>query len=154
MTRINYLSPELSRLKPKLFYYIFIPCDIFSLVFQAAGGALSTSTKGNSQLGINLSLIGLSFQVLTLIIFCAFFGDYLLRYFRSGFWRQRAAVYRASDKGGLLTQANRLMLFFGFMGVAILLTLTRCAYRLAELHEGYRGTLVRDEPLFVGFEGV
>jgi hypothetical protein len=61
--RITHLSPTLSRFKPKLFYYIFIPCDILSLVFQAAGGALSTTSSGSSQLGINLALAGLAFRM-------------------------------------------------------------------------------------------
>jgi len=52
--------------------------------------------------------------------------------------------------GTRLGQTTRLKLYFGFMVLAILLTLARCSYRLAELHEGYRGGLVRDEGLFIG----
>ncbi|KAK4118274.1 RTA1-domain-containing protein [Parathielavia appendiculata] len=143
---INFLSPDLSRFKPKLFYYIFIPCDLFSLVVQAAGGGLSTSTKGQSQTGVNLALVGLSFQVFTILLFCFFFGDYLIRYWRSGRWQDGVASRGDS--------ATRLKLFFGFMVVAVLFTLIRCAYRLAELNQGYRGHLIRDEPLFIAFEGV
>lgn len=153
--RINRLSPELSRFKPKLFYYIFIPCDLFSLVVQAAGGGLSTSTAGKSHTGVNLALVGLSFQVFTIVLFCAFFGDYLFRYFRSGIWRDAGTTSGIKDAYGTrLSQATRLKLFFGFTALAILLTLARCAYRLAELHEGYGGSLARDEPLFIGMEGV
>lgn len=150
--RINHLSPELSRFKPKLFYYLFIPCDIFSLVVQAAGGGLSTSTSGKSHTGVDLALVGLSFQVFTIVLFFAFFGDYLFRYFRSGIWQNR--LNAQSNDGTHLSQTTRLKLFFGFMVLAILLTLARCSYRLVELHEGYRGGLVRDEGLFIGLEGV
>lgn len=147
--RIQYFSPELSRFKPKLFYYIFIPCDIFSLVLQAAGGALSTTSSGQSQIGVDLALAGMSFQVFTILLFCGFFADYMIRYFRSG---QR----HAADMGSWAGQALRLKLFFGFMALAVLLTLIRCSFRLAELHEGYMAldSLIRDEGLFIGFEGV
>ena len=146
--RIQYFSPDLSRFKPQLFYYIFIPCDIFSLVLQAAGGALSTTSSGSSQVGVNLALAGMSFQVFTILLFCGFFADYMIRYFRSG--RGRETI--SSQPG----QATRLKLFFGFMGLAVLLTLIRCSYRLAELHAGYMDMngLVRDEKLFIGLEGV
>ncbi|KAK4149585.1 sphingoid long-chain base transporter rsb1 [Chaetomidium leptoderma] len=133
---IKYLSPELSRFRPQLFYYIFIPCDIVSLVLQAAGGGLSTSSSGQSQIGVSLALAGMSFQVFTIVLFCAFFADYLIRYFRSG-----------------PNEATRWKLFFGFMALAVLLTLVRCSYRLAELHEGYSGGLVREEGLFIALEG-
>ncbi|KAL2128811.1 hypothetical protein VTI74DRAFT_8604 [Chaetomium olivicolor] len=144
---INYFGPSLSRFKPQLFYYIFIPCDLVSLALQAAGGALSTNTAGASQTGVNLAIAGMAFQVFTIAVFCGFFTDYLIRYFRSGLWRNDEAT--RGDK-----EATRLKLFFGFMALAILFTLARCSYRLAELHEGYGGDLVRDEGLFIGLEGV
>ncbi|KAG7288126.1 hypothetical protein NEMBOFW57_007649 [Staphylotrichum longicolle] len=147
--RIQYFSPELSRFKPQLFYYIFIPCDIFSLVLQAAGGALSTTSSGQSDVGVNLALAGMSFQVFTIVLFCGFFADYMIRYFRS----ERRNETHAGNWAG---QTTRLKLFFGFMALAVLLTLIRCSYRLAELHEGYLAIdgLVRNEGLFIGFEGV
>ena len=146
--RIQYFAPDLSRFKPQLFYYIFIPCDIFSLVLQAAGGALSTTSSGTSQVGVNLALAGMSFQVFTILLFCGFFADYMIRYFRL----RRSSETISSEPG----QTTRLKLFFGFMSLAILLTLIRCSYRLAELHAGYmdRNGLIRDENLFIGLEGV
>jgi hypothetical protein len=136
---ITYFSPSLSRFRPNLFYWIFLPADLVCLVLQAAGGALSTSSSGKSQTGVNLALVGLALQVLVLVVFCGFFGDYLWRYFRSG----------------LATSLTlRMRLFFGFLASAVLLILIRCSYRLAELHEGYSGHLFRDEGLFIGLEGV
>jgi len=108
---------------------------------QAAGGGLSTSSKGTSQLGIDLALAGLSFQVLTICIFCGFFTDYMYRYFLL-----QQSKRRSIDM--------RMKVFFGFLGFAVVLITTRCVYRVAELHEGYSGGLIRDEGLFVGFEGV
>ncbi|KAM0813310.1 putative Sphingoid long-chain base transporter RSB1 [Seiridium cardinale] len=141
---IKHFSPSLSRFRPNLFYWIFIPCDVVCLVFQAAGGALSTSSSGTSQIGVDMALVGLSLQVFAMVVFCGFFADYLIRYFRSD-------IYRSSSRGQL---GRRPKLFFSFLALAILLILARCSYRLAELHEGYRGNLVHDEPLFIGLEGV
>ncbi|TPX09560.1 uncharacterized protein E0L32_009303 [Thyridium curvatum] len=141
---INYLSPQLSRFRPEYFYYVFIPCDMVSLILQASGGALSVASKGSSQTGVDLALAGLSFQVVTIVAFCLFFADYLIRYFRSP-EGQRA---RAGALG------RRLALFFGFLGAAILIITARCVYRLVELHQGYAGELIKDEGLFIGMEGV
>jgi hypothetical protein len=47
-----------------------------------------------------------------------------------------------------------MRIILDFLGLAVLLITTRCVYRVAELHEGYKGSLIRDEGLFVGFEGV
>ncbi|KAG8623456.1 hypothetical protein KVT40_008432 [Elsinoe batatas] len=138
---IEYLSPELSRFKPKLFYWIFIPCDLLALLIQAAGGGLSTSSQGKSQMGVDLALAGLALQVTAILAFCGFMLDFLWRYSRS----QHANKEKISA---------RLKIFLTFLAISILLILTRCAYRLAELHEGYRGELVRDEPLYILFEGV
>ncbi|KAK8026152.1 hypothetical protein PG990_003975 [Apiospora arundinis] len=141
---ITYFSRSASRLRPSLFYWIFISCDIVCLLLQAAGGAISTVSAASlgsakvAQAGVDLALAGLSLQVAVIIIFCGLFVDYLTRYFRTG----------ATDKFG-----RRAKLFFGFMALAIVLILVRCIYRVVELREGYSGELVRDEPLFIGLEG-
>ena len=88
---------------------------------------------------MNLALVGLSFQVFTMTIFVCFFIDYLIRYFRS-------------TEAELLSPRQKT--FFAFLVLAVLLILTRCAFRLAELHQGYRGRILKDEGLFIGFEGV
>lgn len=144
---IEAFSPALSRFNPKLFYWIFIPCDILSLAIQASGGALSTTSSGASQIGVNLGLAGMAFQVFTIVAFCVAFGDYLLRYYKAGLLRNNPRV---------TASATRLKLYFGFMSLCIILTLVRCAYRLVELKDGYRAahSLVREENLFIGLEGV
>lgn len=138
---IEDFASELSRIPPKYFYYILIPCDLISLIVQAAGGGLSTSTSGKSQAGINLALGGLAFQVFTIVTFCGFFADFLWRYFRS-----ERPMHRPITP--------RIKVFFTFLALSILLITIRCVYRLAELHEGYSGTLVRDEALYIALEGV
>lgn len=153
------LAPDLSRIRPVLLYWIFIPLDLVCLVFQSAGGALSTASAGASQVGVDLALVGLSLQVVAMTAFGSLFVDFLVRYFRSDTYREakkRQQSQSAGDAGAGLGNYRqmRLRLFFAGMGTAFVLILTRCCYRLAELRNGYRGKLIRDEPLFIGLEGV
>ncbi len=136
---INAFAPQLSRFNPSYFYWVFLPCDIVSLALQAAGGAMSVSAKGASQLGVNLALAGLAFQVVTIVIFCGFMGDFTIRYFRSGI--------NATERGW------RVYTFFSCLYGAVILITVRCVFRLVELREGYGGSLVKDEALFIGLEG-
>lgn len=158
MTRhsINYFSPTLSRFSPRLFYWIFIPTDIVCLVFQAAGGALSTVSSGSSTTGVDLALAGLSIQVIALVVFSALFGDYLWRYARtsSSSPTSSASGAGAGDDAPVARFTPRVKVFFAFLVAAVLLILTRCAYRVAELHEGYSGAIIREQGLFIGLEGV
>lgn len=136
---IMFLGPDMSRSKPQLFYWIFIPCDIVCLALQAAGGGLSTNSSGSNQLGINITMAGLALQVIILVAFIAAFSDYMVRYWRAG----------------RLSGFNwRLNTFFLGLSSSILLILARCAYRVAELKDGYDGELIQEEPPFIGLEGV
>ncbi|KAK2594937.1 Envelope glycoprotein [Conoideocrella luteorostrata] len=136
---IVYLGPELSRFKPALFYWIFIPFDVVCLILQAAGGAMSTNSTGDNKLGVNISMAGLALQVIVLTAFVVCFADYMIRYVRSG---------RARSFGW------RLNTFLSGVTASILLILARCAYRVAELKDGYNGELIREEVPFIILEGV
>ncbi|KFG82523.1 sphingoid long-chain base transporter RSB1 [Metarhizium anisopliae] len=136
---IVHLAPDLSRFKPQLFYWIFIPFDATCLLLQAAGGAMSTNSTGSNQTGVNISLAGLILQVVVLTIFIGFFADFLIRYFRSG----------QTKKFGW-----RLKAFFSGLTIAIILILSRCAYRVAELQDGYSGSLIKEQVPFIILEGV
>lgn len=156
---INYFSPTLSRFSPRLFYWVFIPTDVVCLVFQAAGGALSTVSSGSSATGVDLALAGLSLQVAALVVFSALFGDYLWRYARSS--SSSSSSSSSVSKPGVADAppvvarfTPRVKVFFAFLVLAVLLILTRCAYRVAELHEGYSGAIIRKQGLFIGLEGV
>ncbi|CAK7562852.1 MAG: hypothetical protein SEPTF4163_000708 [Sporothrix epigloea] len=137
---INFLDLSLARFNPKFFYWFFIPCDIISLVFQAAGGALSSVTTGSNKAGVDMSLFGLSFQVFTLVIFILFTADYLFRY------------YRQYNGFAHLPYPGRFRLFLIGLWSAIILILIRCIYRINELSEGYTGSIFHNEGLFYGLE--
>ncbi|KAH6998844.1 RTA1 like protein-domain-containing protein [Ilyonectria sp. MPI-CAGE-AT-0026] len=135
---INFFAPELSRFKPQLFYWIFIPFDIVCLILQAAGGAMSTSDN-SSNLGVDISMAGLILQVIVLAAFIIVFADYMIRYMRSG----HAATF-----------GWRLNAFFGGLSASIILILIRCVFRVVELQDGYDGSLIKHEVPFILLEGV
>ena len=147
---VVYLGRQYSRFPPQLFYYLFIPSDIVSLVLQAAGGAMSSTSSGSDQSGVNISLAGLSFQVLSLLVFISLTFDYVLR---------RRRLRSRERRDGVQDPAKsrvpfRFKSFVFMLSTAITLILIRCAYRIAELRQGYNGSLIHDEGLFIALEGV
>lgn len=139
---IDHLASGLSRIKPVVFYWMFIIADLVCISLQATGGALSTVSLGVSQVGVNIALAGLSLQVAVIVAFCGCFADYLIRYFRGN----------DPTKRPITTTTKK---FFGFLAVAVLCILGRCAYRCYELSQGYRNSsVITDQGLFIGLEGV
>ncbi|KAK1974116.1 parasitic phase-specific protein PSP-1 [Colletotrichum cereale] len=136
---INFLDRSISRFPPRLFYWTFIPLDIFSLVLQALGGALSSvsTTRAAVDRGVNISLAGLVLQVAALLVFCCLFADYMITYTRS---KTRPPM------------SQRLRLYLLFLGLSTLLILLRCIYRIVELHEGYFSHWFRDQALYIALE--
>lgn len=88
-----------------------------------------------------MALAGLSFQVITLVVFIGLAADYAIRF-------RRSTTVPKSPMSG------EFKIFVAFMSLAILLILIRCAYRIDELSDGYSGPLIHDEGLFIGLEGV
>lgn len=136
-----YISPSSSRFPPIFFYWIFIPCDIISLILQAVGGSMSSSSNGGSQAGVNIALAGLGFQVATLAIFSITTIDYLFR--SRNVWKP-------------VHFPTKFYIFAGFLTAATTLIFIRCCYRVYELSEGYdrNSEALRDQPLFIALEGV
>jgi hypothetical protein len=138
---IGYISVRHSRFAPKYVYWVFIPCDILSLILQAVGGAMSSTSNGRSDSGVNIALAGLAFQVFTLVAFAALCFDY--------FFRSRA-VWMS------VRWPRAFLVFCTFLAAATVLITIRCCYRVYELSEGYSRTsdALRDQPLFIGLESV
>lgn len=86
--------------------------------------------------------------MITLVIFCALYGDYLWRYFKSEEFKTRANTQQSF---GL-----RLRLFYASEALAVVMILVRCAFRVHELRKGYQreNEMIHREELFIGLEGV
>ncbi|KAH7157745.1 RTA1 like protein-domain-containing protein [Dactylonectria estremocensis] len=138
---INFINPSISRFDHRLFYWVFISCDIVSLILQALGGAYSCvgTDQVEVELGENISLAGLVFQVVTLVVFAALFIDYVV-------------IATRSPSQNRPTKAMNT--FIGFLFASTVIILIRCVYRIVELGQGYFSETFRDEGLFIGLESV
>jgi hypothetical protein len=110
LSRIVYIySASTSRIRPKYYTYVFISCDLVSLILQGAGGGIAaTAGPGNltqANLGTNIIIAGLSFQVFSLLLFMILCVDFALR-IRKVPEPQRSEEYQA---------LRRTKLFKGFL---------------------------------------
>ncbi|KAF2159614.1 hypothetical protein M409DRAFT_70924 [Zasmidium cellare ATCC 36951] len=157
---VRIFGEDNSRVRPLWYTYIFVPCDIIALILQAAGGALAaTSIDGASDTselntGVDILLAGLSWQVFTLTCFLVLCADLALR-IRRRCRKLGIAVALSQDPVSVgIRTTRRFQYFLGALSLATILILWRCAYRVAELNDGFSGPITYKQGLFIGFEGV
>lgn len=97
-------------------------------------------------LGTNLMIAGIVFQVATLLVFCSLVVDYIIRTRRN--W---ATVSEDAKAVGATKQFKRFSwaLCVAFTGVFL-----RSVYRIAELAPGWATPIMRDEISFIILEGL
>ncbi|KAF1953671.1 RTA1-domain-containing protein [Byssothecium circinans] len=138
-----------SRLRPSLYTWIFIAGDLTSLVLQGSGGGLAATADDGSSLqdvGTNLMIAGVVFQVVILGIFGILLTEYAFRTYR-----RRSQL---SSEASAYLQDTKFRLFAGAIFLAYIGILTRCIYRIPELSGGWGSELMRNEPEFIALEGV
>lgn len=140
--------PKLSRIPPSAYTWIFISCDIVSLVLQAAGGgtAAAATTDTMTNLGGHIMLAGIVFQVATLTALIALVVDYVLRV------NKHREVISAEAKA--MTNEKSFKHFIFLMGLGFLGIYIRCVYRIAELAGGWANPIMRSEVDFIVLDGV
>ncbi|KAL8837123.1 MAG: hypothetical protein Q9205_005672 [Flavoplaca limonia] len=141
-------GPEYSRLPPKWYTWIFISCDLLSLIMQGAGGGIAASAEGEStqDIGSNLMLAGIVWQVITLLIFAALAADFVFRTSRA-----RSNLPLAASE---LLRSTKFRLFaIGLVTAYVTITI-RCTYRIAELAGGWGNKIMQNEVEFIILEGV
>ncbi|KAB2580243.1 Sphingoid long-chain base transporter rsb1 protein [Lasiodiplodia theobromae] len=143
-------SPSLSRFPARYYTYIFITCDLISLVLQAAGGGTAATADGSmSQLdvGDHMMMAGLAFQVFTLLVFGALSLEFAFRV-----WRARddvPSVLREEEETRELRASLRFRAFVVGLAAAFVAILARCVYRIVEMAGGWRNPVMQDEVAFV-----
>ncbi|KAF2165539.1 hypothetical protein M409DRAFT_67326 [Zasmidium cellare ATCC 36951] len=139
-----------SRLRPSWYTWIFISCDVFSIILQAAGGATASASEDQAvlKIGDNIMIAGLAFQVFTMVVFGIFAADYGFAILRN---RNSLNPETAS-----LRNSRRFKLFIVALWVSYFAILIRCAYRLAELAKGWSddNEILRNQGLFIGLDSV
>lgn len=91
-------------------------------------------------------LAGIVWQVVTLIVFAALAGDFVLRVSRA----RSSLTLAASD----LLKDMKFRLFVVGLVTAYLTITIRCIYRIAELAGGWGNDIMQNEAEFIVLEGV
>ena len=94
---------------------------------------------------MNSRLAGLSFQVASLCLFMV-----MASYFAFMVYKNFSA---RSIRFANLTGSQRFRLFEIALAVATVLIFVRCCFRVAELKQGFDGSIANSQPLFMVFEG-
>lgn len=135
---VLYFGPEHSFLKPRLYPWLFVGCDIGSIVLQAIGGGVAASAgpQNNKKLldtGNGLIVAGIAFQVATMTICGVLVTSCFVRYQSAK--KKNGAVSPAMEKtdyaqiSGDPKKKRMLTIFCSAIGVAYLTILIRCIYR-------------------------
>lgn len=165
---------------PAMWYlYIFITCDVISLVIQAAGGgtaAVAVQQYENSDTGTYIMLAGICFQVVSMSLFLYFLFDFFVRAFFLDpaipkTWSNFAAMLFATKRGVEMRKEmsrnyydpafahlrNKSRLFYHlpiFILVGTLFVFARCIYRVVELAQGWTGYLITHEIYLFCLDGM
>jgi len=132
-----------SRMPPAWYAYVFVGCDVVSIILQGAGGAISAIATEKTLLdqGVDIMIAGLTSQVFTLMIFFGLCIDFFVQCSRN----------RHDLNPGTLemVKTRRFQVFAVAVMVAFLCIFTRCCYRVAELSKGWGSELMRKESEFI-----
>lgn len=139
---IRRLGRESSILSPNLYLWIFVTCDIISLVIQAIGGGMAsgqaTKVDGNTAPGTHIMVAGIVFQLFSVTIFVLCAADFIRRSLRHNLLQQ-------------LT--GSVVPLLGAMILSVICIYVRSIYRTIELSQGWSGYLITHESYFIGLDG-
>lgn len=140
---------EWSRIRPAWYTYIFIACDISSLILQSAGGAIAATAADNDQstsdIGTDIMIAGIIWQVVVLVIFGILVAEYCYRTYKRRDQIDQHAM--------AILHSRRFRYFAAAVFVAYITIFIRCVYRVPELIGGWAGELMRIESEFIVLEG-
>ena len=143
------VGPSFSHLRPKFYTWIFILCDLFSLILQGTGGGIAaTADDGSSfqKVGNDLMMAGIVWQVITLLLFGTLVADYAFRTFKNRANLAPSAV--------ILMATLRWKLLIVSLTLAFVTVFTRCIFRIGEMAKGWANPIMRDETDFIVLDGV
>lgn len=139
-----------SFIKPRFYTYIFIFFDLVSLILQGAGGGIASGAddEDQQQVGDNLMMAGISWQVVALALFAGTAGTYVWRR-----WKALAQFPLSAEAAAAVANTKFRLFVFGVV-TAWFTIFVRCVYRIIEMAGGWRNSIMRDEASFIALEGV
>jgi hypothetical protein len=139
-----------SRLRPAWYTWLFISCDVFSILLQGAGGGVASAAdktqKGLLDVGNGLMVAGMVFQVVTLLLFGVLAGEYGVRV-----WKHK---HELNPETFTLRRSMKFKLFLVALVVAYFSILIRCVYRVAEMSGGWGNSIMKEETLFTALDSL
>ncbi|KAG2348967.1 RTA1-domain-containing protein [Suillus weaverae] len=120
---------------------IFVLSDVTTFVIQAVGASMTTSTVYNSALtGLHVFLAGLVLQLASFIFFCVVYARFLykVRAEEQAMWMRDSKQHWNSDWRTLAAAT----------AVSCITILIRSCYRVAEIAQGFHGSLGSSEEAF------
>ncbi|KAF2767283.1 RTA1-domain-containing protein [Teratosphaeria nubilosa] len=147
---VIYFGPEMSRIRPALYTWIFISCDAVSIIAQAAGGGVaSAETVTLVNVGDDIMIAGIAFQVATMFVCLCLAIDFGVQVFRKH--GHRAARRAELDEAIALPKSFR---FYAICcAIAFLTIFIRCIYRIPEMSGGWGSAAQHNEVEFMVLDG-
>lgn len=141
------------RLKPMMYSYIFVSCDLVSIILQAIGGGMAATALQDDEdtaPGTHVMVAGLAVQVASMSLFMGLCLDFMLRVRKLR--KTTGDIYNPDYVH--IPEAKLYTPLFYAIGICTLLIYVRCIYRLIELAEGWSGYLILHEPYFLVLEAL
>lgn len=144
---VIYCGPENSRLKPRLYPWIFIGCDFGSIVLQAIGGGIAASAGDHGErpqlinVGNGLIVAGIAFQVATMGVCGLLMLDFFIRFRRAKKNNAQSIADSEYEKSQASPKTSRNFRIFCFaIALAFLTIFIRCIYRCVFLDRGWNAS--------------
>ncbi|SJL08744.1 uncharacterized protein ARMOST_12114 [Armillaria ostoyae] len=161
---ISLLGPAYSRLSPKYYSWIFVSCDIVSLIVQGAGGGIAASADDHdgATLGGNIMLGGIVFQMVVITCYAILAAEFFARYIKnqpiysrigSSTTRQSEVTLASNEqyfRGELSPKIKLMMIALSFNTLCLYI---RAIYRTIELSDGWNGRIITTEVYFNVLDG-
>ncbi|KAH1617641.1 hypothetical protein KXV51_009563 [Aspergillus fumigatus] len=115
---IIYHGEEISRLKPRNYAIFFVSCDVIALILQSAGGALTSAAEDadGRQMGLNVMIAGLVFQVAALTLFIALASEFAIclrrRHLKGEYQVSHSASLRKDDYAAIRRKKTWTLFLF------------------------------------------
>jgi len=141
-------SESVAWLRPASYTLIFVGCDFFSLLLQAAGGGIASgaTTTSMDTIGKDLMVAGVAFQVGSLALFTGLCLEFALRI-------RKVSEVELNPFFASFRATRKFKLFLCGLGAATLTIFIRSVFRCAELSGGFRGPLANQQVTFMILEG-
>ena len=106
--------------------------------------SIQSQNNESPDTGTNIMIAGLAWQVFTLLGFILVSLDFALR----------LRKYGTSSSSKEIQHGSSFNMFLAALGISTFLILWRSIFRCAELSDGWEGSIISDQELFIAFEGI